>query len=372
MARPHIAFFMASLGKGGIGRMRLNLTRELVRRGVRVDLVLGDRKGPYFGRLDPGVRVFDIGTSHPWFCLPKLIGYLKRERPPVLVTERIRVNQAALRAKRFSGVPVRVFAGLHTAMSHEIDNLRPDKQRSQGAVFRRCYPLNDGFISVSRGVADDFIELLDVAQEKVKVVYNPVVNDEFYAKADEPVDHEWFAPSRQAPVLLAAGRLEPQKDFPSLIEAFSNVRKQRPCRLLILGEGSQRSALEEQAAATGFGGDIDLPGHQVNPYRFMRRADLFVLSSAWEGSPNALTEALACGTPVVATDCNSGPMEILDGGRFGPLVPVGDVTALTAAIIEVLDHPHDRAFLQSAAARFTVENCADSYLAALGFGPFTA
>jgi glycosyltransferase involved in cell wall biosynthesis len=164
---------------------------------------------------------------------------------------------------------------------------------------------------------------------------------------------------------MGVGRLTRQKDFPTLIRAFAAVRKVRDCRLVILGEGKDRPALEALAKEMGVGGDVDLPGFVENPYAHMSRASLFVLSSAWEGSPNVLTEALALGLPAVATDCPSGPREILEDGRYGPLVPVGDADALAGAILKTLTHPPESAELKRAAGPYTVEESSRRYLEAL-------
>jgi len=358
---------MASLSNGGIGKMRIHLTRELVKRGVKVDLLLGREEGPYFQNVDPDVRIVRLGTSHAVRSLPKLIRYLRREHPDVLVTERIRVNVAAIRARRFARVKTRIYAGIHTAMSREIKNLRPEKRKTHLPLMQRYYPQNDGYIAVSKGVAEDLVNMIDVPAGKIHVVYNPVVTKDLLTKAREPLDHPWFMPPGP-PVILGTGRLEPQKDFPTLLHAFAAVRKSRSCRLVILGEGGERNSLEALASQLGIKEDLQLPGFVANPYAFMARADVFVLSSLWEGSPNVLTEALAVGTPVVSTDCRDGPKEILQNGRYGPLVSVGDRDALADAIAKTLDNPLAGRLLQSAVSRFTPEACADAYLEALGFG----
>ena len=166
--------------------------------------------------------------------------------------------------------------------------------------------------------------------------------------------------------VLGIGRLTRQKDFPTLIRAFAVVRRQRPLRLIILGEGRDRAALEQLAAREGVGADVALPGFQANPYAWLARARLFVLSSAWEGSPNALTEAMALGVQVVATDCRSGPRELLDAGRYGQLVPVGDAEALAGAMREALDHPLPPEILKSAVRDYAAETSARRYLEVLG------
>jgi glycosyltransferase involved in cell wall biosynthesis len=360
----HLAFFMASLAHGGIGKMRVHLTRELVNRGIKVDLLLGKTDSPYLPAIDSRIRVIRIGTSDAIRSLPRLVYYLRRERPFALITERIRVNVAALRARRIAHVNTLVFAGVHTTMSRELENLRPEKQRSHSAFMRRYYPKNDGFIAISKGVAEDIAKAIRVPAEKIWVVYNPVITPELLRQAQVPADHPWVAPGA-LPLILGAGRLEPQKDFPTLIRAFAKVRKQRACRLMILGEGKERSRLEALAAELNVLEDLSLPGFLTNPHALMAKAALFVLSSAWEGFGNVLVEALALGIPAVATSCESGPEEILQGGRYGPLVPVGNVDAMAEAMQATMDNPLSKDILQSAVKHYTAGACADGYLEVL-------
>jgi glycosyltransferase involved in cell wall biosynthesis len=200
----------------------------------------------------------------------------------------------------------------------------------------RFYPWADGIVAVSQGAADDLARTARLPKDRIQVVHNPIVTPELREMAAARLDHPWFE-AGAPPVLLAVGRLAPQKDFGTLIRAFERVRRSRPARLMILGDGPERDALEALAAEVGLESAVDLPGRIVNPFPYMVRADAFVLSSRWEGLPSVLIEALFCGVPVVATDCPSGPREILAGGKHGLLVPVGDVEALARGIESALD-----------------------------------
>jgi glycosyltransferase involved in cell wall biosynthesis len=185
-------------------------------------------------------------------------------------------------------------------------------------------------------------------------------------KGEESISHPWFS-SGQPPVVLAAGRLEPAKGFVRLVEAFGCVVERRDARLVIIGEGRQRQRLEREVRERGLMDRVDLPGFQQNPYAFMSRAQSFVLSSEYEGLPNVLIQAMAFGTPVVATNCESGPAEILEGGRYGTLVPVGDVPQLAAAITESLDKPRQPEARASVLSRFGAAEATARYLALGGF-----
>jgi glycosyltransferase involved in cell wall biosynthesis len=234
--------------------------------------------------------------------------------------------------------------------------------------MRLSYGMADRVIAVSEGVAEDTAAVTGLPRDRIAVVRNPVVTPRLRAMAKEAVDHPWL-PASDVPVVLGAGRMTRQKDFPVLVRAFARVRRERPCRLIVLGEGPDRAEIERLVGELGVGDDVSLPGFAVNPYAYMSRASLFVLSSRWEGSPNVLTEALAVGTPVVSTDCPSGPRETLQEGRFGPLVAVGDEEALARAILETMAHPLDAATLRGAVDEFTVERSADGYLEVLGLSP---
>jgi glycosyltransferase involved in cell wall biosynthesis len=366
-ARPDLAVLLASLPMGGVGKMRVHLVNEIARRGYRVDLVLSAMDSPYVDLLSPAIRIVRIATSNAVTGVPGLAAYLLRSRPRVLLSQRIRVNVLALRARAMARAKTRMVMSVNTTLSGKLDNETPEKREIHLALLRRYGPRNDAIIAVSNGVAEDTARLIGWPIERIYVAPNPVVTPELPQLASAQVDHPWFSPGAW-PVILGAGRLVPAKDFPTLICAFAKLRAQRPCRLMILGKGDLREDLERLAAELGVGSDVALPGFVSNPYAYMARAALFVLSSNREGSPNALTEALAVGTPLVATDCPSGPREILEGGRYGPLVPVGDVDRLASAMASTLDHPPDRATLQAAAQRYTVERSASAYIEALGLG----
>jgi len=229
---------------------------------------------------------------------------------------------------------------------------------------RRFYPSADGIIAISRGVAEDLAALLSMPERRIDTIYNPVDQDAIRRRALEPLDDPWLG-DRGAPIVLGVGKLRRQKDFETLIRAFAQLRKRRPARLLLLGEGPERAGLEALARALGVADAVRLAGYAPNPAAWMARASVLALSSAWEGFSNVLVEALACGCPVVSTDCPSGPSEILEGGAIGPLVPVGDDTAFAAALDRVLARPPDADKLQASVSRFTVDAAAERYLQVL-------
>jgi glycosyltransferase involved in cell wall biosynthesis len=229
------------------------------------------------------------------------------------------------------------------------------------SLARRAYRRADALIATSQGVAEDLARILAPPQPPIVAIPNPVPIAEIEEKARAPLAHPWLA-SGAPPILLAVGKLKRQKGYPTLIRAFARVRARRPVRLLILGEGEERRKLERLARELGVERDVALPGFAENPWAWMARASVLAHSSAWEGFSNVIAEALACGCPVVSTDCASGPSEILDHGAFGTLVPVADDRALAQALLESLEKPRDPARLRARAACFSVETAVDRYL----------
>jgi glycosyltransferase involved in cell wall biosynthesis len=236
----------------------------------------------------------------------------------------------ALWARRLVGAPGQVVVSVRNTLSDSAGHASDRRGRLMPLLIKRFYPWADGIVTVSNGVADDLAQVTGI-RERIQAIYNPVVTPELREKVQAPLAHPWFGPG-EPPVVLAVGRLTMQKDFSTLIQAFAQVRRARAARLLILGEGAERPVLEELVRQLGLEQDVSLPGFVTNPYPYMARASLFVLSSRWEGLPGVLIEALYCGAPLIATDCPSGPREILADGQYGQLVPVGDATALALAI----------------------------------------
>lgn len=360
-----IAVFASFSGSGGVERMLVSLIRGFVDLGETVDLVLVRAESPHLARLPSQVRRVPLGVSHTLLAAPALARYLRERRPRALLAAKDRAGRTAVLARALSGLDIPIVLRLGTNLSTAMAGRAALSRWLRYLPIRLLYPRIDRIVAVSNGVAEDTARIARLPLANIRVIRNPVVTPELEAQAAEPCNHPWLQPG-QPPAILAAGRLQHQKDFPTLLRAFAQVRRTRDCRLLILGEGGLRGRLEALVRDLGLSDAVDLPGFQPNPYPFIARASLFVLSSAWEGSPNVLTEALALGIPAVATDCPSGPAEILDGGRFGPLVPVGDAEALARAMEATLAAPLPADRLRSAVRDYTQEQSARRYLEALG------
>ena len=391
--RMHIALVIKDLVGGGAERSVINLAAGLVGRGHTVDIVLFRRVSDY--AIPEGVRVSVVehGSDHSssaeiltppnrnglpsepsawvraasalnWHlsCLPSrrslrnalaVASYITREGPDCILPNLRQATLASFLACRFLPehpplVPiVRGFVGYQGFR-------RKCRDRHMAATAAH-------FVAVSRGVAHNLAATLAVPDADITTIYNPVVTADLSLKIAAPPNHPWLSSDTATPVVLAAGRLSEQKDFPTLIKAFARIAARRTCRLIILGEGQKRKHLEDLIMGLGLGDRVSLPGWVENPFAFMARASLFVLSSRFEGLPGVLVQALACGCPSVSTDCPAGPGEILQGGRLGPLVPVGDHVALAKAMEQVLDRPPDRRVLQERGAEFSVENAVGAY-----------
>jgi glycosyltransferase involved in cell wall biosynthesis len=354
-----VAIFLPSLRGGGAERVFLTLANGFLQRGISVDLLLAEAVGPYLTEIPPSVRVIDLRRRRVLTSLPRLIRYLRAERPEVLLSTMSHANITALWARHLAGGSTRII--VREANTLGVSTRRGSlRNRLMPWLVRMCYPWADQIVAVSEGVAASVLDMTGLPPSKVRVLPNPIVTPELKARAAEPLDHPWFL-AGAPPVILGVGRLVGQKDFPTLIRAFAAVRAQRAARLIILGEGADRPRLESLVRDLGVSADTQLPGRTPNPFSYMARAAVFVLSSAWEGMPGVLIQALACGAPVVATDCESGPREVLAGGKFGGLVPVGDHAALARAITAALDAPR-KTLPPEVLEPYTDEASVESYL----------
>ena len=355
-----VSFFLPSLFGGGAQRVMANLANGLAGRGCRVDMVLIKAEGPYLAELAKEIRVRDLRSWRTLTSVLPLVRYLRSERPDVLLSALGHANVAALLARRLARVSTRVIPTIHLSPSEHTVNARRRKVSIVHAMTKWCYPWADAIVAVSRGTADDVVQTTGVPPQLVRAIYNPVIFPEMQELAKADPQHPYFGPG-QPGVILGMGRLQPEKDFPTLIRAFALLRKEHDLRLLILGEGEERSRLEQLVEELGLTANVSLPGFVKNPFACLARSSLFVLSSGWEALPTVLIEALALGVPVVSTNCRNGPDEILNHGQYGRLVPVGDVEALANAVREALSEPPSKVPWH-ALRPFTFNAAVDEYI----------
>jgi glycosyltransferase involved in cell wall biosynthesis len=361
---PHICLFPGQLQLGGIGRNMINLAEELLSRGVRVDFFLSKRAGVYVPQIPKEARIVE-GAGTVKSSVPRLIRYLRNEQPHMLVSARPYINLAAIVSAELARVRTKVVITERAAPLTHTKERGGIGQRIINIGCRALYPRAAHIIAVSQSVADELTQILGKTHKPIQVIYNPVATRRVLEKSKEPVRDDWIEASA-APIVIGVGRLTFQKDFPTLIKAFADVRRQREVRLVILGEGEDREALERLVRELGLESDVHLPGYVDNPYAYMARAAVFVLSSRWEGLPTVLIESLTVGTPVVSTDCPGGSAEILAEGEFGELVPIGEVRAMAGSIRAILDGPPRADRLQERSGRFSAATAVDQYLNLLG------
>jgi glycosyltransferase involved in cell wall biosynthesis len=358
---------------GGAERVLINLARSFAECGIAVDLVLSRAEGILLDQVSPNVKIVDLGGTsldhNPVFksptsfqsvsSLPKLIRYLRQEKPTVLLSASHYSNEIAIIAKYLSGVKTRVVISEHIALSIQAKQVEQVSSRVAPITSSLLYSWADGIVAVSQGVAEDLAKVTGIPLKKIQVIYNPVITPELLESAQNPVEHPWFAPG-EPPVILGTGRLVKQKDFPTLIHAFEKVQQVTSARLVILGTGREEKTLKALVKELNLEDKVAFLGFVKNPSAYMAKASVFVLSSLWEGLPTVLIEAMAVGTPIVSTDCESGPAEILDHGKYGELVPVADSEALAAAILKVLSGkttPIDPSWLE----QFTLKTATQEY-----------
>ncbi len=359
MSESLIALFLPSVHGGGAERAMLVFGGELAKLGFNVDLVVAKFQGPHADRIPKGIRVVDLNSSRMLRALPRLTEYLLGTKPSAIFSTITHANIATLWAARRAAYKAPVIVRQSNAPRAETKSSFGRYIASR--ILPYAYRHASGIIAVSEGVKDQLLELNGALDPLIKVIPTPVLSAEVRSLGMELPDCDWLE-TGEFPVVLSAGRLEPQKGMLDLIRAFKMVREKRMARLVILGQGSQRHRLEREIETLGLTSDVALVGFKANPFAYMSRAALFVLASHYEGLPNVLIQALAFGTPVVATDCRSGPSEILEGGRFGKLVPVGDIAKLAEAIDLSLGLPRQSLAQELVWERYSAEVATKRYL----------
>lgn len=393
-----IAVLLPSLEGGGAERSMLNLVKGFLARGRTVDLVLCQAKGAFIDDIPAGANlvalqatngllarlIVVIGNARDFLALllpvflakkiapeiariPALQRYMKERHPSVVLSALTYANLSVLWAKKMCNAPVPIVVSERNALwtyctSESIS--RKWRWRYAPELVRRSYPEADAVVTVSRHAADELRNEIGLLHPDISTIYNPVVDESLRNLAQQAPTHPWFSPDA-VPIVLAAGRLTEQKDFATLIQAFALVRQKREARLVILGEGRLQTNLEQLATRLGIRSDVELPGFVENPFQYMARSSVFVLSSLYEGLPGVLIQAMACGCPVVSTDCPGGSREILADGKYGALVEVGGAQSMADAILATLDEPIARDILLQRAEEFTVDRAVDNYLALL-------
>lgn len=347
-----VAIYLPDLSDGGEERILINLAGMLTEDDIQVDIVLAKSNGPLLKSVSPKSNIIQFETRIT-LSLFKLIRYLRAYRPAALLSSLELTNLIALLAVKLSGVQCKTVIRVAVAVS-EHKRLRWKKVLEK-QVLRRIYPLADEIIAVSDGVKADLVQFAGLDEEKITTIYNPIVTKDMIKNADALIHHKWVGNKHEPPVILRVGRFSKQKDFPTLIKAFSLLIQEVPARLVILGDGTERPVLEKIAHELNIQTVVDFPGFVDNPYPYFLNASVFVLSSRWEGLPSVLIEALALGCPVVSTDCPYGPDEILNAGKYGEIVPMEDIGRISAVIKNVITGHSKKSPPESWIAQFSME-----------------
>lgn len=316
--KKQIALFLPRLGWGGITKNTIKLAKELKKNGYEVDIITPKIENPNWNQFHYGGRVIKLPSIGILMSLPSLIKYLKEKKPDVLISAHYYANIVAAWAKALAPVSVRLIITERAAPTSTLAPSQKLKDKFIPYLMRRIYFRADEIIAVSLGTAEELSRLLSVPLNYIKIIYNPIYKDKIFKQAEEPVNHKWFGEGLPS-VILGIGNLIYQKDFSNLIRTFALVRKKINARLVIIGEGKDRRRLEKLAYKLGISKDIEILNFVDNPYKYMARADIFVLSSRFEGMPNVLVEAVAVGIPSIATDCPSGPREVLPEEALFPV-----------------------------------------------------
>jgi len=340
--KVNVAFFLPTLEVGGTERNVVNLVNNIDTEHYTVSLVLGNIHGDFVNQVRQDIVIVNLKASYSVGLFFALVQYFKIQKPDVFVSAFPRINIITIAAKIFSGVNTKIIITEHSVFSF-LPVIAKTFWRGMFARFfmpllaRLLYPKADSIVCVSVGIAEDLKKVINT-NGNMKVIYNPIIVDKIYQLADETVNNVWFS-NPEVSVIIAVGRLVPIKDYPTLLKAFKQVLKNQPARLVILGSGPEKEKLEWLSSQMGLSESIAFMGFQKNPYKYIKKASVFVLSSLQEGFGNVIIEAMACGAPVVSTDCPVGPGEIIENMKNGILVPVGDEKSMADAILKVLNDP---------------------------------
>ena len=354
--QPRIVILLPDFSGGGAERLHILLANHWHAQGIIVDFVLMRRRGDLIGLLSDGIGIVDLGVEHIREVILPLARYLRKARPDIIIAAMWPLTSAAVVSWWLAGKLGRLYLSDHTQLSISC---RPELNMSPwllAAVMRLTYPAASGLIAVSEGVKQDMCRLGGFADSQVRVIYNPAATDVSPQPEPKSVRQKLWGGGFDHHI-LSVGTLKVQKDHVTLIRAFALLPASLNAKLTILGEGTLRAELEALVQQLGLQDKVAMPGFVVDTYPWYRAADLFVLSSRWEGFGNVIVEALECGVPVVSTDCQSGPAEILENGRIGRLVSIQDPAALAASITESLKTPVDRELLMRRARFLGQHNC---------------
>jgi len=359
-----VIILLPNLCGGGAERVYVYLANDWLLRGIAVEFILMERKGELLPLLGAGITVTELYSENIRSLILPLASHLKKTKPDVILASMWSLTSAAVISWVLSGKAGRLFLCDHEHLTRSYLTRHRVSASFLKNTIRFTYPLADGIIAVSQGVKEDLCALGKLPEKMVRVIYNPAATGVSPDRVSIDVGNKLWGEGFKHNI-LAVGRLSEEKDYNTLIRAFALLPEALNAKLVILGDGPLREELHKFVTQLGLVEKISFPGFVRDTYPMYRSADLFVLSSLWEGFGNVIVEALECGVPVVSTRCPGGPAEILENGRYGRLVPVGDHVALAEAIVKSLEEEHNHADLKLRARDFSVKKISDQYLSCM-------
>lgn len=360
-----ICLLLSRIGNGGLERVQINLANQFLSAGHEVDFVTGTTCDSPYPALDAGIPVIEIAPRGPWSFAAGLAAYMRRSKPDCVLTTSNDIACIALFMRAILAPKVRIIVTQHLSLAAPLEHARGLSRVKRDLLYRAMrvlLPFADARIAVSEGVASDMAQMISIAKDTIDVIYNPIVTPDFASKCSELIPWPW--PKDGVPTIVYVGRLALEKRLDILLAAALPLLKSGQARLLIVGNGPQADWVEEQIDALGLRLVSACTGFVQNVLPYIAQSDVLVLPSDYEGFGNVLVEALACGVQIVSTDCPHGPREILAGGKFGQLVPVGDPAPMRQAILDSMQSKFhvDRNELIGRSTDFSSQNAANSYM----------
>lgn len=354
-----IAFFYRELDQGGIQRMLIDCTNYFAQNGYDVSFVLMKRSDAYHQLLDKNIKIIYFESIKKTQLYRSFANILKREKFDVLYSATPALNIFSIVTKMLSGSKTKIIISEHNNTLVFFKNMKLTLSKLTYLSIPLLYRYADGIIAVSKGVGEGLKKIALLPEKKITVIHNPAYSPIIQEQLNQHPNHKWFSEG-EIPIFITVGRLTEAKNHDLLLDALSLIVKDRPARLMIIGEGHLRPHLQNRINAMKLADYVNLVGFVVNPVSWINQSDVFVLSSNYEGFGIVIVEALAAGTTVVSTDCDYGPEEIL-GDRYGYLVPVGNATELANKMQFALDNPIDATLLKQRAHEFSVDNIMREY-----------
>jgi len=355
-----IGIFLSSFGDGGAHKNMMHIAEWLTKQGHTVELIITKSDGPMEHAVPDNISIYNLDSSRVRYSLYGFIKYFRKSEFDSILATPTTCTLIAGIADILINCDTKVTLRIPVTLSNERYYTNPKGiETIFPIVTKYVFSKSESIIAISNGVKTDTMKTFGISGSNIKTIYNPAITDDIFDKMKEPVEHPFFREDNT--VFIAVGRLVEQKGFDVLINAFKNVEKQTGAKLIILGDGKEKENLRRLRQDLSLTNSISFEGFVKNPYKYIYNSDVFVLSSLWEGFGNVVAEALACATPVVATDCDSGPAEILDNGKYGKLVPVGDITKLSKEMINALDQDQNKEVLLDRAQEFHIKNIGPQY-----------